>query len=260
MSALTGSFNMNVFRYQKNNSQDEAKKNAWLLDNCDDRSSFASEGSKLGIFCGNTVKTAVSAGDYIKARLNYENEVKIINKSTLFLACNDIPVFYPIDEAICNRLKIIEYKLTFVKNPTKIYERKQVDIEDLFKYKEYQTALINILLDAFEPEKPVPGNISLISASEWVPSPSSSIKEALENNGYIIDTNDENIYVPFSEIKHILLTADTCRGMSDTAIGRELAKIGLIKEDKKVGRKTLKIRRYIKKYNDCSDNNLDPQL
>jgi hypothetical protein len=260
---VTGSFNMNNFRYQKNSSQDNEKKNAWLLEICDDRLSFASEVSKLGIYCGNSLKTAVSGGDPIKARLNYENEVKIINKSTLFFACNDIPVFYPLDQAVCNRLKIIEYKLTFVANPKNEHERKLVDIDEIFKNKEYRTALINILLDAFENKKPEPGNISLASAKEWVPNPSSSLKETLENNGYVIDKHDESIFVSFGELKQVLINAEVCKGMSDTAIGAELTKLGLIKDDKKINGKTIKIRKYIKKINEIietTENNLDPQV
>lgn len=259
---ITGTYNMNVFRYQKNNSQDEAKKNAWLLEICDDRVSFASEVSKLGIYCANTLKTAVSGGDPIIGRSNYEDEIRIVNKSTLFFACNDIPVFYPIDQAICNRLKIIEYKLTFVANPKTKYERKLIDVDELFKNKEYQTALINVLLDAFEPNKPIPGNISLASAKEWVPTPSSSIKDTLESKGYIIDKNDKESFVPFDELKQLLLLS-VCKGMSDTAIGKELSKIDLIGDNKKINGIKTTIRRCIKKLNkniEMNENNLDPQV
>lgn len=260
---ICGSFNMNAFRYQKNSSQDEAKKNSWILQFYDKRCAFGSESSKLGIFDGNTLKTTVSGGDRITVRSNFVDEFTVYNMATLFLACNDIPVFYPVDQALCNRVKIIEYKLTFVANPKNDYERQLVDIDELFINKKYQNALINIVLDAFEAKIPDPSNISLASAKEWVPSPSSSIKETLENNGYIIDKSDESIFVPFSELKQVLLLADACKGMSDTAIGAELTKLGLIKDAKKIHGKKIVVRKFIKKNNETLEINetiSDPQV
>jgi hypothetical protein len=260
---IVGTFNMNAFRYQKNSSQDEAKKNSWIIPIYDKRCAFGSETSKLGIYDSNILKIIVSGGDRIIVRSNFIDEYTIYNLATLFLACNDIPVFYPIDQAFCNRVKIIEYKLTFVVNPKTPYERQRIDIDEIFKNDEYKNALINIILDAFEPRIPQPCNTSLASAKEWVPNPSSSIKDALESNGYIIDKNDDNMYVTFSELKQILITADVCKGMSDTAIGKELTKLGLVSDDKKINGKNTKIRRYIKKDNETLEGSYiisDPQV
>jgi hypothetical protein len=93
--------------------------------------------------------------------------------------------------------------------------------------------------------------------------PSSSIKDALESNGYIIDKNDDNIYITFSELKQILIAADVCKGMSDTAIGKELTKIGLVSDDKKINGKNTKIRRHVHKTNDSLESSYiisDPQV
>ena len=254
-----GTFNMNAFRYQKNSAQDEAKKNSWILQFYDKRCAFGSETSKLGIFDSNTLKTVVSGGDRIVVRSNFVDEFTVYNMATLFLACNDIPTFFPLDTAICNRIKLIEYKLTFVQNPTKHYERQLIDIDSLFCQQVYKDALMCVLFDSFEVTKPEPCSVSLSSAKEWVPNPNSSIREALENNGYSIDTSDETIYVPFSELKQVLAGADVIKGMSDTALGRELTKLGLESHQVKISGKKTIVRKYIKHADNQSADN-DPQL
>jgi hypothetical protein len=254
----SGTFNMNCFRYQKNSSQDEAKKNSWILQFHDLRCAFGSETSKLGIYDSNQIKPVVGNGDRITCRLNYMDEISVINMATLFLACNDIPTFFPLDTAICNRIKIIEYKLTFVQNPVSPFERQRVDLESLFINQEYKNALMCVLLDAFENQQPDPCSVSLSSAKEWVPNPTSSIKDTLENNGYTIDTADDSIYVPFSELKRVLVEAEVAKGMSDTAIGRELEKLGLSSHVVKISGKVARVRKYIKRTDNIIEQSGDP--
>ena len=76
---------------------------------------------------------------------------------------------------------------------------------------------------------------------------STSFKEALESAGYRIDTGDEDAWVPFSELKQVLVGCEAAKGMSDIAIGKELGRLGLAVYDKRLNGKTLKVRKYIRK-------------
>lgn len=251
-------FNMNAFRYQKNSTQDEAKKGAWIIPFHMKRVAFGSESSKLGVFDSNILKTVIGNGDRIKVRSNFVDEYSIFNMATLFLACNDIPTFFPLDAATCNRIKIIEYKLSFVPDPKEVFERQSVDFDTMFLDQTYKDAFVHILLDAFQSSQPAPCSISLSSGKEWVPNPTSSFREVLESNGYVIDTRDDSIYVPFSELKRVLVDADVAKAMSDTAIGRELSKIGLELHTAKVAGKVIKVRKFIKRIEETLIDYSDP--
>ncbi len=253
-------FNMNAFRYQKNSTQDEAKKGSWIIPFYMKRCAFGSESSRLGIFDSNILKTVIGNGDRIKVRSNFVDEYSIYNMATLFLACNDIPTFFPLDDAICNRIKIIEYKLTFVQTPKESFERQRVNLDTMFLDQTYKDALVHVLMDAFEPSQPAPCAISLSSAKAWVPNPMSSFREALENNGYAIDTHDDSIYVPYSELKKVLVGAEVAKAMSDTAIGRELSKIGLESYDVKISGKKVKVRKFIKRLEEIIIETQDPTI
>jgi hypothetical protein len=102
-------------------------------------------------------------------------------------------------------------------------------------------------MDAFESQKPLPCSISVASAREWTPPVNTCFKDALLANGYVIDTSDENAYVPFSELKGVLVNSRAVGGMSDTAIGRELGRLGVVSHDMKISGKTVKVRKYIRK-------------
>jgi hypothetical protein len=88
----------------------------------------------------------------------------------------------------------------------------------------------------------------------------SSFREALENNGYAIDTHDDSIYVPYSELKKVLVEAEVAKAMSDTAIGRELSKIGLESYDVKISGKKVKVRKFIKRIEEYVIETQDPTI
>jgi len=75
---------------------------------------------------------------------------------------------------------------------------------------------------------------------EWIPSGSTEFRTALEENFVInlADASEEN-YTSSKDI--ITFLKERGMNMSDTKIGRELAKLGLVKEDKKVEGKTIRI-------------------
>jgi hypothetical protein len=245
-----GTFNANALLLQKYNSTDSAKKMSWLLPIRFCRLIVSNEVSKGSVLDANLYKNIFSGGDPIMARSNYRDEVEIMNRSTGIFFCNDIPKFYPPDKGVCERTKIIEYKISFVDNPKTINQKpSDYTIKQKFATNvEYQNAFFWIIMDAFQNKVPSPGNISLTTAEEWMPDPGSSLLETLSNNGYIIDldNDDDSNFTPFKDIKRVLEDAKAMNGMSDVKLGKELEKIGCTSFSKKINGITVKCRRFIK--------------
>jgi len=107
-------------------------------------------------------------------------------------------------------------------------------------------------MDAYSTSVPRPCKTALTSAKEWIPTPKASFLSCLQEAGYQIIKDCDDVYVPFSEIKAVLKENGVAYGMSDQAIGRELNKLGLETDDKKINGKTIKVRKFIKKNNSCN--------
>lgn len=250
--SYVGTFNANALLLQKYDSMDSAKKMSWLLPIRFCRLIVSNEVSKGSVLDANLYKNIFSGGDPIMARSNYRDEVEIMNRSTGIFFCNDIPKFYPPDKGVCERTKIIEYKISFVDNPrTPNQKPSDYTIKQKFATNvEYKNAFFWLIMDAFQNRVPSPGNISLTTAEEWMPDPGSSLLETLSNNGYIIDldNDDDNNFTPFKDIKRVLEGAKAMNGMSDVKLGKELGKLGLPSVDIKINGSTVKCRRFIKKH------------
>ncbi len=65
--------------------------------------------------------------------------------------------------------------------------------------------------------------------------------------GYVIDTTCEDYWTSFADLKTVLVDSGAARGMSDTAIGKELGRLGLESHAVKHNGKPIKVRKYIKK-------------
>jgi len=251
-NSYISSFNPNVFHYNKNSSQDEAKKLAWVYSIHNSRIAIGNEAKPIGVLDSGIIKSICSGGDLIPIRKNFMDEENKRNRSTPILFCNDLPPFYPLETAITNRVKVIEYKLTFVeKKENEVLEqwerRANPNIKNLFDSQEYQDAFFWCIMDSYCEQRPVPPSTSLMSANEWVPAPKKTFIDALNDAGFQIVKGNEDAYVPFSDIKAALKEQGVCNGMSDQAIGRELNKLGLNIDEKRIDGKVTKIRKFIMK-------------
>lgn len=244
-----GAFNANSLLLSKYSSNDAAKKLSWLLPLQYCRLICSNEISKGSVLDSNLFKQIFSGGDTLMARSNFKDEVQIKNRATGILFCNDIAKFYPLDDAVCNRAKIIEYKLSFVDNPIVQNQRKAEEgIKELFSNNiHYKDAFFWVIMDAFEKRKPTPGTHSLAAAQEWLPRPTSSLNEVLATLGFIIDLSNNEYFTPFREIKQALEEAKAINGMSDIKIGKELEKLGLTQHCKKINGISIKGRLFIKR-------------
>jgi hypothetical protein len=244
------SYNPNALLYNKNSGSDEAKKLSWVYPIHNSRISIGNEVRPGGIIDTSILKSLVSGGDAIPIRKNFKDEENKINRATLLYFCNDIATFNASDNATISRIKLYEYKISFVDKPGETlepWERPSIpNLKHLFQSDEYKNAYFWCIMDAYQPTIPVPPRSVLESAYEWIPAPSASFSSCLRQEGYEIVLGDGDAFVPFSDIKRDLVRNGVAIGMTDTAIGRELSKLGLDLVIKKIQKKSIKCRRFIK--------------
>lgn len=249
-NSFVSTYNPNALLYNKNSGADEAKKLSWIYPIHNTRIAIGNEVRPTGLIDVSIIKTLVSGGDIIPIRKNFKDEEYKKNRSTLIYFCNDMAKFNAIDTATINRVKIYEYKLSFIDKPEnelEQWERQAIPIKGLFDNEEYQNAYFWCIMDAYSTTIPRPCKTALASAKEWVPTPRASFLSCLQEAGYQIVKECYEAYVPFSELKAILIENGVAYGMTDQAIGRELNKLGLEIDTIKDNGKSIKIRRYIKK-------------
>jgi len=243
-------YNPNSLLYNKNSGTDEAKKLSWVYPIHNSRIAIGNEVRPGGIIDISIVKALVSGGDFLTIRKNFINEEKRINRSTLLYFCNDMAKFNASDSATIDRVKIYEYKLSFVNKPEcklESWERKAFPVKELFEQDCYKDAYFWCIMDAYTTSIPTPPQTSLASAKEWIPTPIVSFQSCLMEAGYQIVKGNDDIYIPFSELKSALLESGAARGMTDQAIGRELKKLGLESVEKRIDSKVTKCRKFITK-------------
>jgi hypothetical protein len=225
-------FDANNLLYN-NNSQDEAKKLAWIksLNGC--RIAFSSEcrmnDTKID---GNLLKKLSSGGDVLNIRGNHQDEYKFINRSSLFLLMNDCQTITPIDTGITNRVRYLNYLLSFVDNPQNEYERL-VDpyIKTNFQKEEYKNALLYLMIDTYngltDDESKLNGYIKepinvLNETKSWIKDENTIFLEKLNEKFEI--TNNESDYVETRKVIDYILN-DCKLNMSETKIGKMLTKL-----------------------------------
>jgi hypothetical protein len=249
-NSFVSTYNPNALLYNKNSGADEAKKLSWIYPIHNTRIAIGNEVRPTGLIDVSIIKTLVSGGDIIPIRKNFKDEEYKKNRSTLIYFCNDMAKFNAIDTATINRVKIYEYKLSFIDKPEnelEQWERQAIPIKGLFDDEEYQNAYFWCIMDAYSTTIPRPCKSALASAKEWVPTPRASFLSCLQEAGYLIVKGNDDVFVPFSELKAILTENGVAYGMTDQAIGRELNKLGLEGDTKKVNGKSIKIRRFVTK-------------
>ena len=241
------SYNPNALLYNKNSGTDEAKKLSWVYPIHNSRISIGNEVRPNGVIDTSILKSLVSGGDLIPIRKNFKDEEYKINRATLLYFCNDIAKFNADDNATLNRIKLYEYKLSFVENPSESWERPSIqNLKTLFQQDEYKDAYFWCIAEAYHDYLPIPPKCVIDSAHEWIPSPKQSFKGCLLDEGYKV-VADQDAYIPFNELKTVLLKNGIGQGLTDNALGRELSKLGLDPITKKIQGKSIKCRRFIQK-------------
>jgi hypothetical protein len=231
-------WNANNLKYNSRNSMDEAKKLAWIFNILDARLAISNECRMDGVAMdGNLIKTLASGGDNIDARKNFMEQVRLeIHTSFIYLG-NDMPAITPKDSGIATRLRVVRFVKRFVENPT-LPNELQADgsIKTKLASLEWRNAVFWLIMDAYRLPTSEPTEV-LEETQEWIPSESGKFREVLEEM-YAINVAGDG-FVTSRELAEFFKGRNM--NMSDTKVGRELAKIGLVKSDKKIGGKTTKV-------------------
>lgn len=241
---FVGTFNAKSLAYNDNSSADAAKQLSWVFGIKDKRIAISSEISMSKAFDGNLVKSLASGGDECDARKNHKDETKVVNRSTMFVFNNDIPMINPLDDGVVNRVKCVEFNCVF-KTADEVslnFERvADKDLKDKFeKDTDYQDALVWLMVDAYQSFKEhghnVPDGIKQ-ATKEWT-GDMGSVAGLLDMKYEV--TRKETDFV---QARYIIdyLTKEKQLKMSETKIGRELAGLKLVKKDLKIKGKTVRV-------------------
>lgn len=246
---FVGTFNAKALAYNDKNGSDAAKQLSWVFGIKDKRIAISNEVSMSSAFDGNMIKSLASGGDEFDARRCHIDEVKVINRSTMFCLINDIPPINPYDKGVDNRVNCVEYKCVFNEDGEINHDFERLadkEIKDKFnKDIDYQDALVHLMIDSYKEFKEHGHNKPEIvkdASKEWAGDTGSV--EGLLKMKYDITRNEDD-YVSAKEIIDYL-TKEKKLKMSPTKIGRELALLKLINDDKKINGKTTRIWRGVK--------------
>lgn len=241
-----GTFNAKALAYNDNSSADAAKQLSWVFGIKDKRMAISNEVSMSKAFDGNMLKMLASGGDEFDARKNHKDEVKAVNRSTMFCFVNDIPTINPLDDGGINRVRCMEFNCVFKDamevDGAKEFERvADKEIKDKFNLDvDYQDALVWLMIDTFREYKVkghvIPDKVKN-ATKEWT-GDVGSVSGLLDMRYEV--TRNESDFVPAREIIDYLKKEKHLK-MSDTKIGRELGALKLVKKDMKVNGKTTRV-------------------
>ena len=181
---------------------------------------------------GNLIKQLSSGSDKLKHRTNHENQKSFINRSTMFFLANDIPNITPNDRAVEERVRFINYKLSFVNKPTKSDERQaDPNVKLFFNIDKYKNALFYLMIDTYnnlsDNEKIIGGYIIepksiLLETKEWIKDENAIFEETL--NERFESTNNIEDYVETKKIINYFIKE--CKmNLSSVKIGRMLTSL-----------------------------------
>jgi len=237
-----GEFNLNNLKFNPRGGDDEAKKLAWLSDLRYCRINISNEARMDGrSLDGNQMKALSSGGDSIMLRTNHKDQVSLQLMSMFISLMNDMCPIQPCDQALKNRLLFLPFTKSFVNKPQcecNAYEMESdVLLKDKLKNKEWIDAFFWIIMDSYNNGNliEIPPEV-LAEGDELLVIEDVKLKKVLLEKYEFVETETETDYVCFSDISKYLIESGI--KMSDTKIGRELKKMGLVKKDKKIGKRT----------------------
>jgi len=239
-------WNINNLKYNPRNSDDEAKKMAWVKPFIYKRCAFSNEGRMdRTSLDGNLIKTLSGGGDSIKSRCNFKDETKEKFLCTMFSFGNDISPIAPLDGGLKDRLRYIRFDKHFVNKPMEECAENEMPADPAIKNKletaEYQAALFWIIMDAYGPMLAEPAEV-IEETNEYVPLEEDIIKTHLEDKYEITHKSEDSV----SARELINYLQEKRLNISDHKIGRELKKLGLLCICKTINTKSVKIYTGIK--------------
>ena len=227
----------------KNSGHDEAQLMRWvmLLKHC--RLIISNEMKSNIVLNGNFIKK-LSGRDPLKGREHYGNEVTFRTHFLPICFANDLPKITPFDDAVNERLRVVDFPKQFKKEPSNEYELlADPNIEEEMKSSEFQMGFLRLLIktywefvesgvDEVEPEEVIRAK------NDWVGIETIDFIEAFKED--FIVTNDPKDFVLSSDIEYwIKNTKDL--GISIEKFAKELKKYCSLSKYDKVDNKVRKI-------------------
>jgi hypothetical protein len=257
--SFVSTFDINNFVHNPNSGADQAKQLSWLKQIVDKRIALSSEARTNTVLDGMLLKMVVSGGDTITLRTNHKDESQHINRSTLFMMCNDVPKIQPCDDAVQDRIGgVFDMQVEFKEKPNFFrpdHEKpRDPSLKDMMNKPEYQAAFLSTLLDAYQQYKQtahtIPASVSA-AIDEWVTNDcglESLLAEVCESQ---LDPRTmqplHDSYVPFDYLYQVLVVEGVgpqrnkvC--MTKTKLGRQLALLGYQSDTRRVQGKNVRVR------------------
>ena len=230
-------WNANNLKYNSRSGTDEAKKLSWLFNKIHARLGISNECRMDGVALdGNLIKTLASGGDKVDLRKNFQDEMPVDIRTSFMYMGNDMPTITPKDSGIATRVRVIRFTKRFVENPVLPNELPaDTTIKSKLDTVEWRNSMFWLIMDAYKLPTVEPPEV-LEETKEWIPNESGAFREILEQE-YIIDLTSDG-FITAREISEYVKGQNV--NMSDTKIGRELGKLGLVKNVKKIGGKVTK--------------------
>ena len=236
-----------IIKRESNSSRDLS----FALDFCNSRLAISSEiklieGCKID---ANLMKKIVSGGDAIKARRLYKENETFVNYAMPVLFANDLPDFAPVDDAIRERLIVIQYDYSFVNNPNpdnKFEKAGNSNIKNILQQQKYANAFISMVVQEYkkweENDFKEPILPKYLIEDRNTMAKVSNIKTLLEEQ-YVITQNEDD-YITCADLQKFF--KDNAVVMSDTKLGREITKLGIGIKVIRIDKKCVKCRTGIK--------------
>ncbi len=238
--SFIGSYNSGAISSRGKNAVLDAKAFSWLVPIKDTRIAFSNEVSMETSLDGNLLKMVSSGGDPLTARQNHQDEQTFVAQTTIFSFLNDIPVITPKDDAVKNRLTIIETEYSYLdpveyerSKDLKSVRRADPTLRDGFiKRKEVQEAFAMMVVQAYSDTKPLAPQVVQEDTEEWN-----------EEDG--LDDIIKSLYTPtgnpndFVSQPRLIALAKRRTTASSIKIGKILKKFGLEKRKRKVDGKVV---------------------
>ena len=148
-----GFYNQNSLLFNKN-SADEAKKLSWIFDLNNKRIVIGNEVKKCkdAKIDSNLVKSIISGGDNLQMRKNFKDEEDKKNRAFFINFLNDLLPFEPWDDAIDDRMWLIQFTRVFKDTPDddETEGKKDVSLKLILRNNDdYKDAFVSIIFNSY---------------------------------------------------------------------------------------------------------------
>jgi hypothetical protein len=180
---------------------------------------------------GNMIKKVSSGGDTLIGRNHREGEEEFITHFLAVCFANDLPNIKPFDDAVDERVRVVSYKKSYVKEPTNEFELlADPNIAKEIKTVKFQKAFVGLLIQYYTFHNTEIEPVEVLNAKkDWI----SEDKNIIEKFKFDFDiTNDEADWVASKSIE--MWITENKLGITMKKFGMEMKKYCLIQKMNKV--------------------------